>query len=103
MIFGMLRRPDTTGLVAEQDFLKPGRDLLAAGYCLYGSSTMLVITTGSGGVHGFTYDPTCGEFFLSHENIRTPERGNSYSINEGNSARWTEEVRRWNSWVKEED
>ncbi len=103
-IFGVLRRPDTSGVVTEADFLTPGRDLLAAGYVLYGSSTMLVISTGvEGGVHGFTYDPTVGEFFLSHENIRIPERGNTYSINEGNYASWTDEVKRWNSWIKEED
>jgi fructose-1,6-bisphosphatase I len=102
-IFGVLRKPDGHGAKAS-DFLRPGRDLLAAGYTLYGSSTMLVITTGGdGGVHGFTYDPTCGEFFLSHENIRTPERGNTYSINEGNTARWSDEVKRWNAWIKEED
>jgi fructose-1,6-bisphosphatase I len=103
-IFGVLRRPDTAGVVTEADFLTPGRDLLAAGYVLYGSSTMLVISTGvEGGVHGFTYDPTVGEFFLSHENIRIPERGKTYSINEGNYAAWTDEVKRWNSWIKEED
>jgi fructose-1,6-bisphosphatase I len=103
-IFGVLRRPDTTGIVTEADFLTPGKDLLAAGYVLYGSSTMLVISTGvEGGVHGFTYDPTVGEFFLSHENIRIPERGKTYSINEGNYASWTDEVKRWNSWIKEED
>jgi fructose-1,6-bisphosphatase I len=100
-IFGVLRK-DHSGPAEEKDFLKPGRELLAAGYCLYGSSTMLVITTGAGGVHGFTYDPTCGEFFLSHENIRTPERGTCYSINEGNSAHWTDGVRRWNDWLKED-
>ena len=55
------------------------------------------------GVHGFTYDPTVGEFFLSHENIRIPERGKTYSINEGNYATWTDEVKRWNAWIKEED
>ena len=99
-IFGILRK-DHSGPAEEKDFLKPGRDLLAAGYCLYGSSTMLVITTGSG-VHGFTYDPTCGEFFLSHENIRTPERGTCYSINEGNSVHSTDGVRRWNAWLKED-
>ena len=49
------------------------------------------------------YDPTVGEFFLSHENIRIPERGKTYSINEGNSIHWTDEVRRWNTWLKEED
>src|SRR3984957_5684739 len=73
-IFGVLRRSDTTPIATEADFLVPGRDLLAAGYVLYGSSTTIVITTGSGGVHAFTYDPTVGEFFLSHENIRIPER-----------------------------
>ena len=102
-IFGVLRK-DRAGAAQESDFLKPGRDLLAAGYMLYGSSTMLVISTGmQGGVHGFTYDPTCGEFFLSHENIRIPERGSTYSINEGNSVHWSDEVRRWNSWLKESD
>ncbi len=65
---------------------------------------MLVLTTGvKSGVHGFTYDPTVGEFFLSHENIRIPEKGKTYSINEGNHALWTEPVRRWNAWLKEED
>lgn len=103
-IFGVLRRADSAGVAAESDFMSPGRDLLAAGYVLYGSSTMLVISTGAeGGVHGFTYDPTVGEFFLSHENIRIPERGKTYSINEGNSAVWTDEVRRWNAWIKEEN
>jgi fructose-1,6-bisphosphatase I len=103
-IFGVLRRTDVHADVAPAEFLKPGRELLAAGYVLYGSSTMLIITTGhAGGVHGFTYDPTVGEFFLSHENIRTPEKGSSYSINEGNTARWTDPVRRWNAWIKEEN
>ena len=69
---------------------------------IYGSSTMLVLSTGlSSGVHGFTYDPTIGEFLLSHPNIRTPETGNTYSINEGNAAHWTPEVAKWNAWIKE--
>lgn len=103
-IFGVLRKREMNDHPAGlDDFLVPGSELLAAGYILYGSSTMLVLTSGSGGVHGFTYDPTVGEFFLSHENIRTPERGSTYSINEGNSARWTDPVRRWNDWIKEED
>jgi fructose-1,6-bisphosphatase I len=103
-IFGVLRKGDDHGIATERDFLVPGRDLLAAGYVLYGSSTMLVISTGEkGGVHGFTYDPTVGEFFLSHENIRIPERGKIYSINEGNYAHWTDEVKRWNAWIKEDD
>ncbi|WP_437625936.1 class 1 fructose-bisphosphatase [Sorangium sp. So ce1151] len=102
-IFGVLRKSDAKMGADPSDFLRPGRDLLAAGYVLYGSSTLLVLTTGLGGVHGFTYDPTVGEFFLSHENIRIPERGATYSINEGHSARWPEAVRRWNTWIKEEN
>ena len=102
-IFGVLRKKGHAGPATEADFLSPGRDLLAAGYVLYGSSTMLILSTGAGGVHGFTYDPSIGEFLLSHENIRIPERGKTYSINEGNSVHWPEEVRRWNAWVKQED
>ncbi|AUX41509.1 fructose 1,6-bisphosphatase [Sorangium cellulosum] len=101
-IFGVLRKGDGKLGADPSDFLRPGRDLVAAGYVLYGSSTLLVLTTGLGGVHGFTYDPTVGEFFLSHENIRIPERGATFSINEGHSARWPEAVRRWNAWIKEE-
>jgi fructose-1,6-bisphosphatase I len=101
-IFGILKRKDTSDLVTEAEFLQPGTELLAAGYVLYGSSTTLVITTGAaGGVHGFTYDPTIGEFFLSHENIKIPERGKIFSINEGNAGIWSDEVRRWNAWIKE--
>ncbi len=103
-IFGVLRRDESSTTVGEKDFLKPGRDLAAAGYVIYGSSTMLVLSTGvERGVHGFTYDPTVGEFLLSHEDIRTPERGGTYSINEGNSARWTEPVARWNAHLKAEN
>jgi fructose-1,6-bisphosphatase I len=102
-IFAVLKRHDNAGPPTEQDFLRPGRELVAAGYVIYGSSTMLVLSTGTGrGVHGFTYDPTIGEFLLSHENIRVPEKGSTYSINEGNTSRWTEPVRRWNQWIKEE-
>lgn len=71
----------------EKDFLRPGSEQVAAGYVLYGSSTMLVYTTGNG-VHGFTLDPGVGEFILSHENIRIPEKGDIYSINEGNTPFW---------------
>ena len=90
-------------VAATQDFLRPGREILAAGYVTYGPSTMLVITTGEGGVHGFTYDPTVGEFMLSLENIRVPSRGSVYSINEGNALEWPAPVRRWNAWIKERD
>src|SRR5690606_37944838 len=74
-------------------------DLVAAGYVIYGSSTMFVYSTGEG-VYGFTYDPIVGEFFLSHDNIRIPERGNTYSINEGNYHKWEEPVQRWVDWIK---
>jgi len=103
-IFGVLRRDESSAEVGEKDFLKPGRELAAAGYVIYGSSTMLVLSTGrERGVHGFTYDPTVGEFLLSHENIRIPEKGSTYSINEGNYARWSEGVKKWNAHLKAED
>jgi fructose-1,6-bisphosphatase I len=70
--------------VQEEDVLQAGEHQVAAGYVLYGSSTMLVYTTGSG-VNGFTYDPSLGEFFLSHKEMRIPHTGKIYSINEGSS------------------
>ncbi len=97
-IFGILEC-DPKAVTADS-FLRRGHELLAAGYVIYGSSTVLVITTGDG-VHGFTWDPSAGEFFLSHENIRTPTKGDTYSINEGNCSRWTSDVRRWNAFVKD--
>lgn len=100
-IFGVLKK-EHDGRAVEDDFLKKGTELQAAGYVIYGSSTMFVITTGDG-VHGFTYDPTVGEFLLSHENIRVPEYHTTYSINEGNAGKWTEPVQKWNRWVKESD
>ena len=85
-IFSILRVADGRNVTAK-DFLRPGMEQVCAGYILYGSSTMLVYTTGHG-VHGFTLDPSVGEFFLSHEDIKTPERGKIFSINEGNSRHW---------------
>ncbi len=102
-IFGILHRfPDGERHdrpPTEADFLRPGRDLLAAGYVIYGSSTMLVLASGEG-VHGFTYDPVIGDFFLSHENIRVPERGDSYSVNESNADLWEPAVRDWVASLK---
>lgn len=84
-IFSVYRRLSTTGSnVEERDVMQPGNKQVAAGYLLYGSSTMLVYTTGYG-VNGFTYEPSLGEFFLSHPDIMIPKGGNIYSINEGNS------------------
>ena len=102
-IFAVWRR-ELEGPVSEKDFMRKGRELAAAGYIIYGSSTMLVLSTGKeGGVHGFTLDPTVGDFFLSHENIRIPQRGSTFSINDGNYANWTDPVKKWNAWMKEEN
>jgi len=84
------KRNGTAGLA---DCLQVGKKQVAAGYILYGSSTMLVYTTGQG-VHGFTLDPTIGEFLLSHPNITTPPVGRYYSVNESNWNRWAPPVQR---------
>ena len=86
---------------ALEDCLQKGSDQVAAGYFIYGSSTMMVYTTGNG-VHGFTLDPSLGEFLLSHENIRTPARGKIYSINEGNVHSWDAGTRRYIEYLKED-
>ncbi len=101
-IFGIYRRISHDGDAELKDFLQPGKNLVAAGYVIYGSSTMLVYTTGQG-VHGFTLDPSVGEFLLSHENIRIPKKGSIYSVNEGYYNRWGEGVRRYIEYLREED
>jgi fructose-1,6-bisphosphatase I len=85
-----------------EDLLQSGRQQVAAGYVVYGSSTMMVYTTGNG-VDGFTLDPSIGEFLLSHPNIRTPERGNTYSANEGNYQYWHPDVQRYMDYIHEKD
>jgi fructose-1,6-bisphosphatase I len=84
-----------------EDCLQKGCEQVAAGYFIYGSSTMMVYTTGNG-VHGFTLDPSLGEFLLSHESIQTPPRGKIYSINEGNVHSWDAGTRRYIEYVKED-
>ena len=101
-IFSILPRLTRTGRGTHEDVLQAGRRQLCAGYVLYGSSTMLVYTTGDG-VHGFTYEPSIGEFLLSHPNIRTPERGRIYSVNEGNYVSWSEGVKRYIDYLKCDD
>jgi len=86
----------------EGDLLQLGREQVAAGYIIYGSSTMLVFTTGEG-VHGFTLDPSVGEFYLSHPNIKIPERSKYFSVNEGNYGYWTEGMQRYVDYLKEKD
>ena len=102
-IFSIYRRKTKPGTVAQiEDFLQPGRDLVAAGYIIYGSSTMLVFSTGHG-VNGFTLDPSIGVFCLSHPNMRIPNDGVIYSINEGNYLQFPEGVKRYIKYCQEED
>ncbi|CUU01033.1 fructose-1,6-bisphosphatase I [Candidatus Kryptobacter tengchongensis] len=101
-IFGIFRRVTPGGRGTEEDVLQPGRNLVAAGYVVYGSSTILVYTTGNG-VHGFTLDPSIGEFLLSHENIRIPKKGDIYSVNEGYYERWDENMKKLVNYLKAED
>jgi len=75
-----------------EDMLQPGRRQVAAGYIIYGSSTMLVYTTGQG-VHGFTLDPSIGEFLLSHPNIRIPDEGRYLSVNDSYEAQWDSQTK----------
>jgi len=93
-VWSIQKRVTESGEGQASDLLQPGQNQIAAGYVLYGSSTMLVYSAGDG-VHGFTLDPSVGEFLLSHENIRIPENGAVYSVNEGNSVYWTEGTRAW--------
>lgn len=92
-IFSVHRKIRAGSEAALEDFLQPGCRQVLAGYCLYGSSTMLIYTLGDG-VHGFTLDPDMGAFRLSHEEIRTPKTGPYYSVNEGNSPRWETALQR---------
>jgi len=101
-IFSILPRVTRSGPGSLADVLQPGVRQLAAGYVMYGSSTMLVYTTGTG-VHGFTFEPSLGEFLLSHPNIQTPQRGRIYSVNESNYFQWSEGVKRYVDWLKQPD
>jgi fructose-1,6-bisphosphatase I len=92
-IFSIQRRVSDVGTGGMQDLLQCGRRQVAAGYVIYGSSTVLVYTTGHG-VHCFTLDPSIGEFRLNEPNAQTPAVGRYYSINESNYGRWTEGYRR---------
>ncbi len=79
---------------------QPGNNLLCAGYCMYSSSTILVLTIGQG-VYGFTLDPTVGEFIMSHDNIKVPESGKIYSFNEGNYGMWSEGLKKYMDSLKD--
>jgi len=102
-IFSIYKRVSPLGGPAtEADFLQPGTEQVAAGYIIYGSSTMLVYTTGHG-VHGFTCDPSLGTFYLSHENMKIPENGRTYSINEGNYLTFPMGVKKYLKFCQEID
>ncbi|MFZ7155834.1 class 1 fructose-bisphosphatase [Avibacterium avium] len=102
-IFSIYRRVSPIGTpVTLEDFLQPGHRQVAAGYIVYGSSTMLVYTTGNG-VNGFTYDPSLGVFCLSHENIQMPTSGKIYSINEGQYLKFPLGVKKYIKYCQEED
>ena len=101
-IFSIYRRVTPTGTpVTIEDFLQKGREQVAAGYIVYGTSTMLVYTTGHG-VNGFTLNPAIGTFYLSHPNMQFPEMGSIYSVNEGNYVHFPEGVKRYIKYCQEE-
>jgi fructose-1,6-bisphosphatase I len=102
-IFSIFRRKSSIGDLANvNDFLQKGDEQVAAGYIIYGSSTMLVYTTGRG-VNGFTLQPSIGEFFLSHPKMQIPEDGAIYSMNEGNLNSCEKGVQEYIAWCKESD
>jgi fructose-1,6-bisphosphatase I len=98
-IFAIHRKVSEESSGTVEDVLQPGHRLAAAAYVIYGSSTMLVYTTGHG-VHGFTLDPSVGEFLLSHPDIRIPSPGKYYSVNQGYQKQWTPGVRRYVDWLQ---
>lgn len=98
-IFSIHQRITESGDGTEADVLQPGYKQIAAGYTIYGPSTMLVYTAGRG-VYGFTLDPSVGEFLLSHDRIRIPEHKGIYSVNEGNYNKWSPEMRKYIDWCK---
>ncbi|MFZ6010226.1 MAG: class 1 fructose-bisphosphatase [Bacteroidota bacterium] len=100
-IFSVYRRKSSAGMpIQESDILQKGSEQVAAGYILYGSSTMLVYTTGHG-VNGFTYEPSLGEYFLSHPNMQMPDDGKIYSINEGSANSFSQPVRNYIQYCKD--
>lgn len=101
-IFSVYRLPDHVAEATLNEALQPGVEQVGAGYVVYGSSTMLVYTTGHG-VNGFTLDPSIGEFLLTHPDIRTPKDGKVYSINEGHYNSFELGLKKYIKWVQRED
>jgi len=101
-IFAIYRRISKSGPGTIEDFLQKGTEQVAAGYVIYGSSTMMVYTTGNG-VNGFTLDPSIGEFCLSHPDMKAPETGEIYSINQGNFVHFPAGVKEYIKYCQEEE
>ncbi len=101
-IFSIYKRISESGPGTLEDCLQQGINQVAAGYIIYGSSTIMVYTTGRG-VHGFTLDPTVGEFLLFYENIQIPKRSKTYSINEGNYTKWSSGLKKYVDDLKCDD
>ena len=101
-IFSVLQRKDTSKVVTKEEFFVAGKEQVASGYVIYGSSTMLVYTTGNG-VNGFTLDPSIGEFCLSHPNMQTPATGGIYSVNEANLNTMSKGVKKYISYCQQLD
>ena len=101
-IFSIYRRTSESGPATFDDFMQKGTEQVAAGYVIYGSSTMLVYTTGNG-VNGFTLDPSIGAFFLSHPDMKIPKDGKIYSINEGNYVHFPAGVKQYLKYCQVED
>ena len=102
-IFSIYRRKSTAGTPIQPiDILQKGSEQVAAGYVLYGSSTMMVYTTGHG-VNGFTYEPSLGEYFLSHPNMKIPEDGKIYSINEGSANSFSQPIKDYVQYCKDKN
>jgi len=101
-IFSVVRKITRGSRGEMEDMLQPGRRQVAAGYVIYGSSTMLVYTTGQG-AHGFTLDPSLGEFLLSHPNIRTPDVGRYLSVNDSYQSQWESNVQELMRYYRGQD
>src|SRR5262249_35959359 len=101
-IFSIIAHQNPAQPLGDNDLLRKGTHQLAAGYFLFGPSTMLVFTTGKG-VYGFTLDPTVGEYQLSHPGIKIPSRGKVYAVNEGNYQKWPEGTQRYVDSLKTVD
>jgi fructose-1,6-bisphosphatase I len=101
-IFSIRRAKPGQRRLVEDELLQKGTEQIAAGYMLYGASTMFVFTVGQG-VHGFTLEPSIGEYLLSNENIRIPQKGKVYSVNEGNYRRWPSGTQKYLDYLKGDD